>query len=71
MKWIHNMLTDGSYYDFRNEYIKCILTNKDSFKWEGRIFRKTYAKGIIRYTDSYIKEQGLTNKVLSNEIFNK
>ena len=64
MKWIHMMLQDGSYEDFKKKYIQCVLTNKKDFIWEGKIFRKHYAKSIVKYTDLHVKKLELKDKIL-------
>ena len=56
MKWISDMVEDGSYYDFKKEYIKCVLTNKDTFNWGNRNVAKTYAKSVVKYVDEYLMD---------------
>ena len=31
MKWIFTMVEDGTYEDFKKEYIQCVLKRQDSF----------------------------------------
>jgi len=51
MKWIYGMIIDGSYDRFKLLYIKCVLTNKTSFKFNGQTYVKSFAKSVVQYVD--------------------
>ena len=57
MKWIYNMVENGSYEDFKKEYIKCVLTKQDSFNWGHQNISKTYGKSVVKYVDEYLMEE--------------
>ena len=57
MKWISIMVEDGSYEDFKKEYIKCVLTNKDTFDWGNMNIAKTYGKSVVKYVDEYLMDK--------------
>tara|TARA_R100000781_G_scaffold111153_1_gene77408 strand:+ start:721 stop:966 length:246 start_codon:yes stop_codon:yes gene_type:complete len=52
MKWIYGMIIDGSYDRFRLSYIKCVLTNKTSFKFNKQTYVKSFAKSVVQYVDT-------------------
>lgn len=70
MKWVYMMITDGSYEDFKKEYIECVLRQRDKFFWQSEEVSKEYAKDVIKYIDSYLnyKEQ---EKRLKDDIFSE
>ena len=51
MKWIYSMIEDESYKEFKLLYIKCVLTNSDSFQFNGQTYVKSFAKSVIKYVD--------------------
>lgn len=51
MKWIYSMIEDGSYDEFKKEYIKCVLTDKTSFKFGGLTYVKAFARSVVKYVD--------------------
>ena len=51
MKWIYSMIEDGSYDEFKKEYIKCVLTNKTSFKFGELTYVKSFARSVVKYVD--------------------
>tara|TARA_R100001463_G_scaffold25650_2_gene60625 strand:- start:10936 stop:11184 length:249 start_codon:yes stop_codon:yes gene_type:complete len=54
MKWIFDMLMEGTYEDFKKEYIKCVLTKQDSFNWGSKNIAKTYGKSVVKYVDEHL-----------------
>ena len=67
MKWIYSMILDGSYIEFKKLYIKCVLTDEISFKFNGQTYVKSFAKNVIKYIDNnkLVKEY---NKHLNDQI---
>lgn len=57
MKWIFNMVEDGSFKDFKKEYIKCVLTKKDTFNWKGMNVSKLYGKYVVKYVDDELQKK--------------
>ena len=53
MKWIFTMVEDGSYEDFKREYIKCVLTRQDTFEWGNKTITKAYGKSVVMYLDNH------------------
>ena len=51
MKWIYNMVIDGSYDRFTQLYIKCVLTNSTSFNFKGQTYVKSFARSVVKYVD--------------------
>jgi hypothetical protein len=70
MKWVYEMVIDGSYEDFKKEYIECVLRRKDKFYWRINEISKERAKNIIKFVDAHNKQIKL-NKNLKDEIFSK
>jgi len=54
MKWIFDMIVDGSYEDFKKEYIKCVLTKQDTFNWGSKNIAKSYGKSVVKYVDEHL-----------------
>jgi len=53
MKWIYNMIVDGSYDRFKQLYIKCVLTEQTSFNFSGQTYVKSFAKSVVKYVDDH------------------
>ena len=51
------MVEDGTYEDFRKEYIRCVLQRKESFNWGKKTVAKSYAKSVVIYVDKYAKQK--------------
>tara|TARA_R100000995_G_C3484330_1_gene126222 strand:+ start:3009 stop:3233 length:225 start_codon:yes stop_codon:yes gene_type:complete len=51
------MVEDGTYEDFKKEYIQCVLKRQDSFNWESKIIAKSYAKAVVMYVDKYAQKE--------------
>jgi len=54
MKWIFNMVENGSYEDFKKEYIECVLKKREHVNWEGMEIPKLYARNVVKYIDNYL-----------------
>ena len=57
MKWIFTMVEDGTYEDFKKEYIQCVLKRKESFSWGSKVIAKSYAKSVVMYVDKYAQKE--------------
>ncbi len=57
MSWIHGMVADGTYEGFKKTYIKCVLTNQDSFDWGSMNVAKSYGKSVVRYVDKVLSKE--------------
>jgi|TARA_R110000744_G_scaffold275919_1_gene388686 hypothetical protein len=57
MKWIFDMIVDGSYEDFKKEYIKCVLTNENTFNWGSKNIAKSYGKSVVKYVDEHLMHE--------------
>jgi len=51
MKWIYSMIEDESYKEFKLLYIKCVLTNSDSFQFNSQTYVKSFARSVVKYVD--------------------
>ncbi len=67
MKWIYSMVMDGSYDHFRKLYIKCVLTDSTSFKFNGQTYVKSFAKSVVKYVDDN-KLQEKYNEHIEHEV---
>ena len=51
MKLIYSMIEDESYKEFKLLYIKCVLTNSDSFQFNSQTYVKSFARSVVKYVD--------------------
>jgi hypothetical protein len=57
MQWISDMVVNGSFKDFKEKYIKCVLTDTETFDFENKNIAKAYGKSVVRYVDKHLLKE--------------
>ena len=57
MKWIYGMITDNTYPQFKEEYKKALINNKEEFIWDHKAMRTTFAKYVCILVDKHLLQE--------------
>jgi|TARA_R110000850_G_scaffold7743_2_gene28434 hypothetical protein len=57
MQWISDMVVNGSFKNFKEKYIKCVLTDAETFDFENKNIAREYGKSVVKYVDNYLLKE--------------